>query len=223
MKRANAAFLIVLFFNTGICTAQTRRENEPFCGATGVKRVEVAPDDLNILGFTVGRSKFRDIQTKLGPAKTKRVSREEESDVSMCYVSPSDGTVLVFYTGVMGGGEDLTSFIIWDRGTGFPHPSECSPSLYASRTLTTARGLRLGLTRSELHKIAGAPTQTTPALDKYDFVCWRRMTQEEMQGFRTSNGWDVTSDPYFDRSSWIQAWYSDSRVSRIQIGEIESY
>lgn len=222
MKYANAAFLLFLFCVL-TSAAQTRREEEPYCGTKGIKKVEVADEDLKILGLTVGHSTFKDVQRKLGPAKTERVSREEESDVSMCYVSPSDGTVLVFYTGVMGGGEDITWFAIWAPEAAFPHRSECSSSKRVSRVLTTASGIRLGLTRSELQTIAGTPTQTKPTLDKYDFLCRRKMTQDEINGFKTSNGWDVTKDPYFDRMSWIRAWYNDSRVSRIEICEIESY
>jgi hypothetical protein len=224
MNYGKATLLIfLLFIIIFTCAARARRDAEPYCDSKGAKKVEVAPADLDILGLTVARSTFKDVQTKLGPAKPSRVSRDEESDVSICYVSPSDGTVLVFYTGVMGGGQDITWFGIWAREAKFPHSSDCSPSRRVSRALKTASGLQLGLTRADLQKIAGTPTQLKPELDEYDFVCRRKMTEDEVSGFKTSNGWDVTKDPYFDRMSWIRAWYADSKASRIEIGEIESY
>jgi hypothetical protein len=224
MRYRNELFLIFVFLIALICTAQTRRENEPYCDAkNGAKRVEVAPADLEILGLRVGYSTFKDVRAKLGPAKETRVSREEESDVAMCYVSPSDSTVLIFYTGVIGGGEDITWFAIRSREASFPHTAQCSASKLISRSLSTTSGLRLALTKSELQTIAGIPTQTKPTLDKYDFICRRKMTPDEITGFKTANGWDVSKDPYFDRMSWIRAWYKDSRASRIEIGEIESY
>jgi hypothetical protein len=43
------------------------------------------------------------------------VSREEESDVSVCYISPTEGTVLVLYSGATGGWTDITRFALWSR------------------------------------------------------------------------------------------------------------
>jgi hypothetical protein len=224
MKYLTGIFLIFIFWSALISTAQTRRENESYCGADkDAKKVEIAPASLEVMGLRVGHSTFKDVRAKLGPSKETRVSREEESDVAMCYVSPSDGTVLIFYTGVMGGGEDITWFAIWSREAAFPHTAQCSPSKLISRSVRTSSGLRLDLTKSELQKIAGIPTQTKAKLDAYDFICRRKMTPDEITGFKTANGWDVSKDPYFDRMSWIRAWYKNSTASRIEIGEIESY
>jgi len=49
------------------------------------------------------------------------------------------------------------------------------------------------------------------------------MTEEEIKGFKTVNHWDVTSDPYFDRMSWIEVRLRKLDASRIEIGQIESY
>jgi len=206
------------------CPAQTRQGAEPLCSANSADRVEIAPSDTRFLGFTIGHSTLKDVQARLGPAHVVTVSPGgADSDQSVCYFSPSDGTVVIFYTGPMGGWRDITWFAIWSRKAAFPKRAECSPSNVVSHTLTTASGIRLGQPRARFEGLAGVPKQREPAVDKYSYLCRRRMTAEEIRGFKTANGWDVTSDPYFDRSSWLQAWFQDSRVFRFEIGEIESY
>jgi hypothetical protein len=130
---------------------------------------------------------------------------------------------VVFYTGPMGGWHEITWFAIWSGRAAFPKRGECSPSKVVSRALSTDSGLRLELSRAEFERIAGVPTQRRATIDDYSYLCRRRMTLEDVRGFKAANGWDVTSDRYFDRTSWIKVWFQDSSASRIEIGEIESY
>ena|ERR1700720_1800125 len=83
------AILIVLGIVT--CSAQSRREEESICNGQGSRSVEIADVDARILGFTIGRTSLEDVQAKLGKAMIVRVSRDEESDIAICYVSPVDG------------------------------------------------------------------------------------------------------------------------------------
>jgi hypothetical protein len=218
-NRIMAAFLILGMMT---CAAQTRRDEEPLCDQQGA-RVEITDDDGAILGFAIGHASLKDVQAKLGSARIERVSREEESDVAICYVSPADGTVLVFYSGAMGGWKDITWFALWSGKAAFADASRCTPSAQVSQNLTTASGLRLGLTQGQLNRIAGTPTKVSGSSAKYDYLCRRKMSQEEITRFKTANNWDVTTDPYFDRTSWIDVYFKDAAASRIEIGEIESY
>src|SRR2546429_7490493 len=163
-----ATFLILGMIT---CAAQTRREQEPLCDQQKTKRVEITDADATILGFAIGNASVKDVQAKLGSAKIERVSREEESDTAMCYVSPVDGTVLVFYSGAMGGWKDITWFAIWSREAPYPNPSQCASSPLISQNLATDSGLRLGLTKNELEGIAGRPTKAGSASAKCDYIC----------------------------------------------------
>lgn len=224
MHRNKRTRIYLLFLFALACPAQTWQEAEPVCSAKSADKVEIAPADTKFLGFTIGHSTLKDVQARLGPANVVTVSPGgADSDQSVCYFSPSDGTVVIFYTGPMGGWRDITWFAIWSQKAAFPKRAECSPSKVVSRTLSIASGVRLGLSRAEFERLAGVPTQRKPAIDEYSYLCRRRMTAEEIRGFKTANGWNVTSDPYFDRTSWIKAWFRDSGTSRIDIGEVESY
>lgn len=215
--------LFLLVLGTVMCSAQKQRDNEPYCNEHAAKRVDISDADATIRGFAIGHASLKDVQTKLGNAKIVRVSRDEESDVLVCYISPADGTVLAFYSGAMGGWEDVTYFAVWSREAAFPNALKCTSSASVSRSLSTDSGLRLGLTDAEVKAIAGKPTRLGPTSVKYDYSCRRKMTKEEMTEFKISNNWEVRSDPYFDRMSWIEVRFRNSTASRIEIGRIESY
>lgn len=223
MRPIYTVLFLSLFFTSVSGLAQTRREDEPDCGGKGPKKVEIADADATILGFEIGRSSLKDVQAKLGHATISRVSREEESDISICYVSPADGTVLVFYSGVMGGGTDITWFAVWSREARFPKASQCSKSNLVSRKITTASGLGLGLTKETWERKLHSLTHSGRTSMKYEYICRSKMTEDEIKRFKTENNWDVTNDPYFDRMSWIEAQFADSRTSRLEVGRIESY
>jgi hypothetical protein len=204
------------------CSGQTRTEQEPVCRQQQARRVEIADADATIFGFTIGRTSLKEIQAKLGPAKLERVSREEESDVSVCYRS-EDGTVVVFYSGSMGGWKDIRRFALWSQEAAYPHASRCTVSATVTKHASTQSGIRLGLTREQLSQAAGMPTKASGSSATYDYICRREMSQEEISSFKTVNNWDVRSDPYFDRMSWIDAHFSDSKLSHVEVGRTDSY
>jgi hypothetical protein len=219
-KQAIAVFLMLAVVT---CSAQTRREEEPLCDRQGPSRVEIQDGDATIMGFAIGRTSLEDVEAMLGKAQVERVSHEEESDVVICYLSPTDGTVLAFYSGAMGGWNYVTRFALWSREGAFPNASRCAKSSKISRHLFTVSGLGLGLTAAELKRIAGTPNKVADSSMKYDYICRQKMTDDEIKGFKTANNWDVTSDPYFDRMSWIDVHFKNEMASRIEIGRIESY
>lgn len=201
MRHLNAVFSSLLLMTSMALPAQTGREKEPDCDEKSMKRTEIADADATIMEFAIGRTSLKDVQAKLGKAAVTRVSRNEESDESICYVSPADGTVVIFYTGAMGGWEEVTWFASWSREAGFAGVSQCTPSTVVSRNVATPSGLRLGMTREEFERIAGHPTTIARGSDKYDYLCRAKLTGEEIDALKKTNTWNETSDPYYDRMS----------------------
>jgi hypothetical protein len=221
MRFVSKTLLFLLLTAVG-APSQTGLEDEPYCDEPSGKKVSITDADATILGLTIGRASLNDVQTKLGNGKLARVSRDEESDVSVCYVSPIDSTVLVFYSGAMGGWKDITWFALWTREAGFPHASQCTSSKLVSRNLSTQSGVRLELTNAALEQIVGKPTEHAPESVKYNYLCRRKMTEDEIKRFKDANNWEARY-PYFDRTSWIEAHYLNSTVARIEIGRFDSY
>jgi hypothetical protein len=216
-------FALLILLIAVASPARTNHRDQPLCSEASAKKIRLSEADLTVLGLTIGHSSLKDVQAKLGSATSRKVSREDESDIALCYVSQEDATVLVFYSGAMGGWADITEFEVWGREAMFPRPSDCSPSNLVSRSLSTQSGIKLGLATEELARILGTPSKSGRASIKYECLCRRKMTVDEVARFKTSNGWDVTGDPYFNQSTWVDVRLNDSKVSRVQIGKIESY
>jgi len=203
--------------------AQQRREKEPLCEQNGAERVQISDADATILDFTLGNTSLKDVQQRMGSAKVERVTKAEESDIAICYVSPKDGTVLIFYSGAMGGWEDLTWFALWSRKAAYPRVASCTPSESVFHNLTTRSGLRLGLSQREANQISGTPTKISRSTMKYDYICRQRMTEEQIKKFKAVNNWDASDDPYFDRVSWADIHVGREGAFRIEVGRYESY
>src|SRR5690348_18360635 len=69
--------------------------------------------------------------------------------------------------------------------------------------VATASGLRLGLTQKQVQEIAGKPTKSGSAIAKYEYACRAKLSAEQIKDLKDANKWDATSDPYFDRMSWV--------------------
>lgn len=200
---------------------QTPTEEAPECNKQGIGKVQLTQQDTTILGLTIGSTSLKDVQAKLG--QTEFLPRNESSPNTVCYVSPTDGTVLSFGAGAMGGFVDVTEFSLWSREARFPNVKACLPSKLISSNLSTLSGIKLGLSLQQLNTIVDAVPTTKHAEAHYELSCREKMTPEEIKRFKTANNWDVSDNPFFDVTSFVEAQFSDSKASRIYVAKIESY
>lgn len=220
--------LLVVVALTTLTTspAQIRRaaDSDPVCSSAGIGKLHLAKADITILGLTIGSTSLKNVREKLGAARifSTQIGSSPPS-YAICYVSPIDGTVLAFGTGAMGGFVDVTDFGIWSREAKFPNVASCQPSNLVSRKISTTSGIRLGLSVRQMTNIVGAQPKITREAVSYDMTCRRKMTAAEIKGFKTANGWDVSSDPYFDVDSSVDARFASTGAIRIEIAKIESY
>jgi hypothetical protein len=201
--------------------AQTPTEYAPECHKQGIGKLQLTQQDTTILGLTIGSASLKDVQAKLG--QTGFLPRNESSPNTICYVSPTDGTVLSFGAGAMGGFVDVTEFSLWSREAGFPNVKACLPSKLISRNLSTLSGIKLGLNLQQLNTIVGAVPTTKHVEAHYGLSCREKMTLEEIKRLKTANNRDVSDNPFFDVTSFVEAQFSNSKASRIYVAKIESY
>jgi hypothetical protein len=198
-------------------SSRTTANENPECSQKGSNKVQLTADDTTILGGMIGVS-MKDVQAKLGQATPFLPTSN-----SICFVSPTDGTVLTFSTGPFGGFENITGFELWSRESKFPNVAKCTRSTLVSRDLSTKSGIRLGLSAEQLAKLVGAPSSGQTELSQYEMWCRQRMTDDDIRAFKNVNNWDVSADPYFDVGSFVQAHFINARVSRIKIAQTKSY
>jgi hypothetical protein len=218
-----ALLLIGLLTAYSSLSARAHPKDEPECGKQGAIKSELTVEDITILGLTIGRASLKDVEAKLGPAPHAQARGDATASHTICYISLTDGAVLEFGAGPMGSFTDVTEFEIWSREAKFPNASACSPSSLINRGLSTTSGIRLGLTLDQLNKIVGRNPKTQGAVARYELVCRQKMTPEEVNAFKTTNNWDVSSSPYFDVVSTVEARFAGSGASRIMIYKGESY
>jgi hypothetical protein len=200
-----------------IWPSQTNANDNPECSKTSPYKMQLTADDTTILGLTVGIS-MKDVQAKMGQA-TPFLPRSN----SICFASPTDGTVLTFSTGPMGGFENITGFELWSHEAKFPNVAKCTRSTLVSQDLSTNSGIRLGLSAEQLAKLVGASSSSQTGLSQYEMWCRQKMTDDDISAFKKVNNWDVSSNPYFDVGSFVQAHFIGARVSRIKIAQTKSY
>jgi hypothetical protein len=184
-------------------------DKSPLCDRVGSK-LQLTTADTTILGITIGRSSFADIEAKLGPVQTSPRN-------TICYISPVDGTVLTFRTGPMGGFQFVTQFGLWSREANFPTSKACTPSQLVSRNVSTDTGIRLGLTTQELNRVAGKQPKLDSSHGTYHYLCRERMTDAEVTRM------DATEFPYWFVTSSLEAWLTASRATHVEVGKFSSY
>lgn len=211
--------MVVVWFSA--TPVQTPTEEARECNKQGIGKVQLTQQGATILGLTIGSTSLKDVQARLG--QTEFLPRNESSPNTVCYVSPTDGTVLSFGAGAMGGFVDVTEFSLWSREARFPNVKACLPSKLISSNLSTLSGIKLGLSLQQLNTIVGATPTTKHAEAHYELSCREKMTPEEIKHFKTANNWDVSDNTFFDVTSFVEVQFSDSKTSRIYVAKIESY
>lgn len=220
-------FLIFFFVISVGLTAGTQNEkitigDHEFYVSKEELRHEIPGDShLTVLGFTIGKNSLKEIQVSLGPAKILQESEHGPSQI--CYQSTQerDGTSLIFEAGPLGGWQTLTSFVIESNSESI-ESNRCHQAHLVSKRIHTKSGIRLGLTQKQLRVILGAPTKIIKNNWFYLYQSQRKMTQEEIE--RLAIKWPIVrQQPYFDVNSFIQVTYSNSKITKIMIGKVESF
>lgn len=135
---------------------------------------------LTILGLTLDRSSFTYVKQILGPAANlPRIDDPHEPD-TICYAADSDPKVrLSFNAGwPESPTEKLTSFTL-ASGDLPRRKGQCALSAKVTRKLTTANGLSLGLTLSQVISILGKPNKTTTNWTVYMLEKYRAYSKIE--------------------------------------------
>jgi hypothetical protein len=212
-----SALVVILLLGFAAMRAQTSSDDEPVCTEQGLGKLQLTKEDTTILGLAIGTASLKDVEAKLGEADTLPRHGSASAPNTICYVSPTDGTVLTFGAGPMGGFVGITEFSIWSADAKFPSRSACHPSTAVSRKLSTNSGIKLGLTAGQLSKIIGTQATTKLGVTHYELMCRKEMTVDEIKGLSASER------PYFDVSSFVEIHFMGSGASHIDIAKIVSY
>jgi len=175
--------------------------------AAGAQKA-IASTNLTILGFTLGQNEITDVESKLGKAPSSDSSRHDM--MQHCYQSTGpDRTILVLEDWV----GTLSGFRLFRSGT---TKQDCARTAAVTADISTASGLKLGLTREQVLAILGTPTRALSNQIIYRSETTRHMTANELARFKKAYpGEDISGLDVF-LTTEIKVGFKDSKVSSIE-------
>lgn len=180
---------------------------------------EIPFQAFSINNVTVGITTVDEILKTYGKTKISKTSRDDEADITMCYVfsSPKWKSFLVFESGVMGNFKQITGF----RISVLPQNVECLPSKTDMDTLITGNGVYLGQSLIDFKKSFPVKFQQQGSELIFEAVIQRTATPEELKKIQTN--WPNETQNYFDVTITVKAMFKKNRLIDFYIHKVESY
>lgn len=180
---------------------------------TKLQNVDIPAENFQIAGFNLKTVTFQQVAAKLGKAKIVERGDASIGRSQACYVSASESpTVHLIFEYA----EDETLFYLFAGGADWNGSHFCVKSPQVSATLSTASGLRLGLSPGEVESILGKPDLITGGRYIYDRLVERKFTQEAFTLFRKEHpqmsGEQARREFDFPQGLYIEVRFADSKV-----------
>lgn len=177
---------------------------------------------LEILGFTLGKSTFADVEAKLGKSPAGRCSPGEEASIEVCYFARDGRTRVVFESGSSGGWKVLDGYEVIASNLHWPCYGQCPRASRVTSDVQTEGGLKLGLTREKLIALLGPPKKTRGNEFTFEWDSRVAMTEkEEETESKTFN--EPIRDAYWDVDDTIRVTLADSKVVEFTVEHVVSY
>jgi hypothetical protein len=165
-----------------------------------------------VLGLTIGKHSLADVRKRLGAATIVKSEAIDSRPNTVCFVSSTDDTAILFEAGPLGGFETLTAVTVAPRSAYAPRLSNCVTSARVSRISTSVGSLRVG---SSIRKVAaslGVTAETgTEGLVEFPF---ERTTTRKVNGSTEPAEVDTTSGIVArianDQVVWFSIYYIQS-------------
>jgi hypothetical protein len=186
--------------------------------------MNVAASNFRILGITLGADDLTAIQDKLGPAVVTGRGNASTSRLQICYAGTDHKTYLAFESD-----EVQYGFYLFSIGPKWSGSDQCATSNLVNHRLKTASGLRLGLSRAEVHRILGQPTAS---LKNGNLVYFRQVSKKTSAAHlkKLREYYSNLSDEKFhrnydlyDMTVVIRAQFSGRRLVYLGISKSDTY
>ena len=137
-----------------------------------------------ILSLVIGDSVSRDIYSKMGPGIPIR-DNSNPSATQLCYVSGRDDTLVIFYSEF----SRCSRVRLLSQKKRFQKWHFCSESPLVSKDVATASGIRLGMSKTRLKTILGAPRSETDETVNYVYEWQQKMNSAEIDKTSKDSGY----------------------------------
>ncbi|MCP3139061.1 hypothetical protein [Pyxidicoccus xibeiensis] len=146
MRALTLACVFLTTLSTQIAVAE-----EPHPGSDAAPVRLLRPDYRTLLGITLGKSSFEEVQREFGPTRVLDHGSDCGHTQRLCYASSHQGdtTTLLFSRSH---GRELTGFVLLHQRPAELAEADCTATPRVHRKLTTASNLRLGLSAERVRQ-----------------------------------------------------------------------
>jgi hypothetical protein len=180
---------------------------------------ELPKSNFTVAGVALGDGGFEAITAKLGSATVVERGDGASGRSQICYASAKDSSVFLAFEF----GEDESLFYLFRGAHPWSGRKYCAPSKLVSNELSTASGLKLGLTRKEVEAILGQPDASTENELVYSRGFEKRSTPKEFETFRKEYP-DQLSDEeahkrfdFYPVEQYVFARFSQSKLDYLAV------
>lgn len=202
------------YVNADLSAPQTRTQHR-----------ELDSPTLEIATIKVGLGEIGKAATKLGKATVVRRGDAATSRIQACYISDDSDTHLIFEEDGEGFG---ASFYLFRDGPAWNGSNLCARSPLVSQGVSTASGLHLGLTATQVEAVLGKPSTALPGKLVYSFEVEKRTSASKLKRLRAQN--PNLSDKDFHDSfdlyyidSFVVAKFTASKLTYLAVTQSETY
>ena len=175
---------------------------------------ELQSNNFSLAGVNLGQGGVEAITARLGQAPEIKRGDASTGRSQLCYNSAANSAVHVVFEF----GEDESVFYLFSGGAPWEGGKYCVQSKRVSKRLSTASGLRLGLTRSEVEAVLGHPDATTADEFVYSREFEQKSTPQQFEVFRRDYPQKLSDEEAhekfdsYDVQQYVLARFSDSKL-----------
>jgi len=185
---------------------------------------QFARANFMILGVNLGEDMFRKAATKLGKATIIQRGDASMGRRQACYTSPGaqDKLYVIFERG-----EVEFTFYLFADGPAWEGSDRCVVSDAVSRLLTTASGLHLGESPSQVIAILGNPTKQLPNELVYSFLVKKKTSSKDLERAKREHHEMTDKDleeayGFYTLGSGIEAKFANSKLTYLAVSKAET-
>jgi hypothetical protein len=185
---------------------------------------ELPRSNFEILGIRLNEHMFEKAAARLGTATTVERGDAATGRHQVCYVSTqNEGKVYLIFERV----EVDFTFYLFAGGPGWNGSDRCTISSFISRSVSTASGLHLGQTPSQVIAILGPPSNRRKNELVYSLPVEKKVSPKERKRLRLLHpqlsGKEIRDDfDSYDLGAGIGANFVDSKLTRLTVSTAET-
>jgi hypothetical protein len=173
--------------------------------------------NLTILGVVIGDCTSLDVYSKLGPSiPFKDVAKPDVTQ--MCYVSDQDETLVLFSFE----NSQCSRFRLMSPKNKFYKWHFCEKSPLVSKHLATASGLKLGIRKSRMKAVLGAPQKESDENLTYVYEWQQKMNKAEIER-ASQHSKAVKMNPFWTVKAAIRAEFSEKGLILFDVIKYSQY